>query len=185
MGDGYIRCVDCYDGFICSNMAVCKLSESWQRGWNGKRKYAQGTSKYHKNVFDNISSSDLYINVLGRNYNHKDKQRQTISSMVYILVQLYDPWKRIFPPPWGQAQHRWGGRVMPELKTKLKEYRAKLDMKQGDLAEKSGRQAWNYHTSWKRTIQSVSKACNGYCKGIWCICRGYFFIWRWIKLKIQ
>ena len=25
---------------------------------------------------------------------------------------------------------------MPELKTKLKEYRAKLDMKQGDLAEK-------------------------------------------------
>lgn len=30
---------------------------------------------------------------------------------------------------------------MPELKTKLKEYRAKLDMKQGDLAEKVGRQA--------------------------------------------
>jgi len=56
-----------------------------------KEKYAQGTSKYHKNVFDNISSSDLYINVLGRKYNHKDKQRQTISSMVYILVQLYDP----------------------------------------------------------------------------------------------
>ena len=27
---------------------------------------------------------------------------------------------------------------MPELKTKLKEYRAKLDMKQGDLAEKVG-----------------------------------------------
>ena len=52
---------------------------------------AKGTSKYHKNVFDNISSSDLYINVLGRKYNHKDKQRQTISSMVYILVQLYDP----------------------------------------------------------------------------------------------
>ena len=47
--------------------------------------------EYHKNVFDNISSSDLYINVLGRKYNHKDKQRQTISSMVYILVQLYDP----------------------------------------------------------------------------------------------
>ena len=31
------------------------------------------------------------FNVLGRKYNHKDKQRQTISSMVYILVQLYDP----------------------------------------------------------------------------------------------
>lgn len=45
----------------------------------------------NKNVFDNISSSDLYINVLGRKYNHKDKQRQTISSMVYILVQLHDP----------------------------------------------------------------------------------------------
>lgn len=44
-----------------------------------------------KMFFDNISSSDLYINVLGRKYNHKDKQRQTISSMVYILVQLYDP----------------------------------------------------------------------------------------------
>ena len=27
---------------------------------------------------------------------------------------------------------------MPVLKTKLKEYRAKLDMKQGDLAEKVG-----------------------------------------------
>lgn len=27
---------------------------------------------------------------------------------------------------------------MQELKTKLKEYRAKLDMKQGDLAEKVG-----------------------------------------------
>lgn len=27
---------------------------------------------------------------------------------------------------------------MPELKQKLKEYRAKLDMKQGDLAEKVG-----------------------------------------------
>ena len=44
-----------------------------------------------ENVFDNISSSDLYINVMGRKYNHKDKQRQTVSSMVYILVQLYDP----------------------------------------------------------------------------------------------
>ena len=62
-----------------------------QRGRNGKRKYAQGTSKYHKNVLDNISSGDLYINVLGRKYNHKDKQRQTVSGMVYILVQLYDP----------------------------------------------------------------------------------------------
>ena len=46
---------------------------------------------HHKNVFDNISSGDLYINVLGRKYNHKDKQRQTVSGMVYILVQLYDP----------------------------------------------------------------------------------------------
>ena len=63
---------------------------------------------------------------------------------------------------------------MPELKTKLKEYRAKLDMKQGDLAEKVGVR--------RETIirlekgQYVIKACNGYCKGIWCICRGYFFI---------
>ena len=33
---------------------------------------------------------------------------------------------------------------MPELKTKLKEYRAKLDMKQGDLAEKVGVKTSNF-----------------------------------------
>ena len=92
-----------------------------------------------KMFFDNISSSDLYINVLGRKYNHKDKQRQTISSMVYILVQLYDPLKADFSSTMrGKLSTDEEGRVMPELKTKLKEYRAKLDMKQGDLAEKVG-----------------------------------------------
>lgn len=62
---------------------------------------------------------------------------------------------------------------MQELKTKLKEYRAKLDMKQGDLAEKWASGVKPSYVL-KRTIQSVIKACNGYCKGIWCICRGYF-----------
>lgn len=75
--------------------AVIWLYASCQKVDKEDEMAKENVLKAHQSItkvfFDNISSSDLYINVLGRKYNHKDKQRQTISSMVYILVQLYDP----------------------------------------------------------------------------------------------